>query len=246
MQRKPPQISYLLLFPPAASPKAIKLVKYPYRDFHPHGIDLLQPGNRTLLYVINHRREGEVIELFELALQAEPATATFVESIEDPLFRNLNDVVVLSPNEFYTTNWLRYEPGTLNNLYETVLQKPLSYVVHCRRATAKDAFHCHVAAENLGVCVIAENTHGLQSLAPSLASRDSPASDTAQPPCAGQMANSLAYDATKQKLYVTASVAKTIHEFTPMKNGTLRLDATYDTNRQGCVLGGQNLLLWSL
>ena len=138
--------------PHAASPKPIALKKYPFKDFHPHGVDILQKDGRTLLYAVNHRREGEVIDVFELDAAAPAAvTATYVATITDALFLNLNDVAMLSEDEFYVANWLRYEPGTLDNMFETVLQKAVSYVVHCKRGGSGQPFHCHKAASNLAV-----------------------------------------------------------------------------------------------
>ena len=45
------------------------------------------------------------------------------------------------------------------------------------------------------------------------------------------MANSLAFDAVRNKLYVTASVSKMVYEYTPMTNGTLKAEMVYFTNR---------------
>lgn len=143
--------NHLPLPPPAAAPKRLALEKYPFPDFHPHGIEALNTADSTLLLVVNHRRNGEFIDFF--TLNAAENTVTYTGTVGHALFRNLNDVAAVSVNEFYATNWLYNEAGSLLNTYEMILQRPLSYVVHCRRAAGSglEAFKCDIAVDGLSV-----------------------------------------------------------------------------------------------
>lgn len=69
--------------------------------FYPHGISLFTADDSTkTLFVINHSREGHVIERFLI----EDNKAIHLQSITSPAFLNPNDIHAISPTEFYLTN----------------------------------------------------------------------------------------------------------------------------------------------
>jgi len=83
----------------------------------------------------------------------------FLHSFTHTLFRNLNDVagIILPIGKkgmelgFYTTNWLRYDTGTVLNLIELLTERAWSDVVFCRAQFSLDrqdlltSFSCHPA-----------------------------------------------------------------------------------------------------
>jgi arylesterase/paraoxonase len=70
-------------------------------EFNPHGIGLfVGRDNVTSLFVVNHRRDGHFVEIFDLfGLRLEHR-----ESIEDALMHSPNDVTPVGPRAFYVTN----------------------------------------------------------------------------------------------------------------------------------------------
>jgi arylesterase/paraoxonase len=70
-------------------------------EFMPHGISLFHsPTGKTILFAINHRRDGNYIEVFEYRNDS----LIHRESISDPLMISPNDVVGVGERSFYFTN----------------------------------------------------------------------------------------------------------------------------------------------
>jgi hypothetical protein len=129
----------------------VKLINYPHKDFHPHGLYFLEEdtflGQESALFVINHRANEAGTESVEsvsvFSWDAAERTATWVKDFEDPLFKSINDVVAVSKDEIYVTNWREYPPESPMHLLEVYLQLPTSYIVRC---TAKG---CEKVADGL-------------------------------------------------------------------------------------------------
>ena len=133
----------IVIVPDARQPSVYHTLtahNFPHKDFHPHGIALLQLAGRTLLYVVNHRRDGDAVEVFQL--DADSRVLTYISSLTHPLFRNINDVAAASEGVLYVTNWIYYAPGTKLNMLETYLQQAWGYTVAC---TGQD---CRVVVEH--------------------------------------------------------------------------------------------------
>lgn len=85
----------------ATAPKPIKLTENIAFDFHPHGISLYRSLEGVKkLFVINHRKKGDYVEVFEFT----DSTLVHLESIKSSLFVSPNDIVAVSENTFYLTN----------------------------------------------------------------------------------------------------------------------------------------------
>ncbi len=154
------QGSIFIFNPASQSPKAgIRLSNHESStlilgssDFQPHGISLYPrvgypaPDHRAeqsrdafaspaiqLLYVVNHRRDGEVIDIFEI--DGRNSRLMPKASVRSRLFLNLNDVAAVSGG-FYTTNYHYHLPFT----------HPLSIA----EVTFKDSmFSCQIFARML-------------------------------------------------------------------------------------------------
>lgn len=83
-------------------PQPINLTDgFEQEDFHPHGISLFSNSDgRKFLFVVNHRVEGNFIEIFEYANDS----LKHVESISHDLIISPNDVVGVGEKQFYFTN----------------------------------------------------------------------------------------------------------------------------------------------
>ncbi len=83
-------------------PQPINLTNnFPQTDFHPHGISLFSSANgRKILFVVNHRVEGNFIEIFEYINDS----LKHLESISHELIISPNDVVGVGVRKFYFTN----------------------------------------------------------------------------------------------------------------------------------------------
>lgn len=131
---------------PRPTPRRLALHGYPYKDFHPHGLSLLEHDDRILLFVVNHRRAGDHVDVFELDLDR--GTATYLYGTTHDAFREVNNVHAVSPTEVYITNWLHYKIGTTQNFVEMLGQRPWGTVVHCTGLDAPIA-ECHPVVSHL-------------------------------------------------------------------------------------------------
>jgi arylesterase/paraoxonase len=94
--------------------------------FHPHGISLyLGENSEASLFVVNHRPDGEFIEIFDY----QDSILVHRESIRGELMTSPNDVVAVGARRFYVTN----DHGNVSALGRTVeeyLQLERSYVLY--------------------------------------------------------------------------------------------------------------------
>lgn len=74
------------------------------REFNPHGIDVLEyeETGEILLYVVNHRKDRDFVEI--LSYHEQSQSLSLVRSVSDALFTSLNDVVAVDRNSFYAAN----------------------------------------------------------------------------------------------------------------------------------------------
>ncbi len=109
------------------------------QPFHPHGISLyLGDNGETSLFVVNHRPDGEFIEIFDY----QDSSLVHRESIRGELMTSPNDVVAVGPRNFYVTN----DHGNVSALGRTAeeyLQLARSYVLYY------DGQHFKKAAEGI-------------------------------------------------------------------------------------------------
>lgn len=99
-------------------------------EFVPHGIGLWESADDgTYVFVVNHRQEAETIEIFKLSGTTEKPVLEHVESVQDPLFTSMNDVVATGPRSFYVSNdgYLRF---TAMRAVERLFNRPWGSVVH--------------------------------------------------------------------------------------------------------------------
>ncbi len=96
------------------------------QELHPHGISLyLGETGAASLFVVNHRPDGEHIEIFDYR----DSTLVHRESIRGELMTSPNDVVAVGPRSFYVTN----DHGNVSALGRTAeeyLQLARSYVLY--------------------------------------------------------------------------------------------------------------------
>jgi len=110
----------------AATPELINLTKDFNKDLHPHGLSLyLGENGEASLFVVNHRPDGEYVEIFDYRDSALVPR----ESIRGELMNSPNDVVAVGPRQFYVTN----DHGNASAFGRTVeeyLQLERSYVLY--------------------------------------------------------------------------------------------------------------------
>ncbi|CAN5455243.1 arylesterase [soil metagenome] len=76
-------------------------VDFPEQDFRPHGLSLYQtPEGKKILFVINHRRSGNVVEIFEYRNDS----LIRVDTVRHELLISPNDIVGVGARSFYFTN----------------------------------------------------------------------------------------------------------------------------------------------
>ncbi|KAI8903511.1 hypothetical protein EDD86DRAFT_195784 [Gorgonomyces haynaldii] len=94
-------------------------------EFNPHGLDILPTDDGVLVFAVNHKKHGSVIEKF----LHKDGSLQHIETIQDQsLLPNPNSVVAVSENEFYVTN----DHGATTPLareYEATTRQKWSYVV---------------------------------------------------------------------------------------------------------------------
>eukprot|EP01103_Thecamoeba_quadrilineata_P003428 TRINITY_DN13203_c0_g1_i1.p1 TRINITY_DN13203_c0_g1~~TRINITY_DN13203_c0_g1_i1.p1 ORF type:complete len:399 (-),score=60.30 TRINITY_DN13203_c0_g1_i1:92-1186(-) len=123
-------------------------------DFHPHGIFVKETQNGLVLHVVNHRRDGEYIEIFQVNVAE--AQVVHVHSMTHVLFRNINSLVPVDDNSFYVSIWQYYDSiETMTGFYETMRERPWTYVAHCRYDNSSPfnliLAECHVAVDDLAM-----------------------------------------------------------------------------------------------
>jgi arylesterase/paraoxonase len=110
----------------AESPALKNLTSTFNNTLHPHGLSLyLDENGEASLFVVNHRPDGEFIEIFDYR----DSTLAHRESIRGELMTSPNDVVAVGPRRFYVTN----DHGNISALGRTAeeyLQLARSYVLY--------------------------------------------------------------------------------------------------------------------
>jgi len=133
----------------------VELIGYPHPDFHPHGIYIQPVDSRVLVATVCHHRDGDSVETFEIQTDSTTGSrrAVYLRSVRHPLFRVLNDVVLLDENSFYVTNWHYYPVGSLMGLLEDVGQFAWAFVIYCWKEASATEFFC----KKVGVPVVGAN-----------------------------------------------------------------------------------------
>jgi arylesterase/paraoxonase len=93
--------------------------------FRPHGVSFLNHKSIDYLFVVNHNEEGNFVELF----QFKNDTLFHLRSYSDESMCCPNDVVGVSPTQFYVTNDHGTKKGALRKV-EDYLRIPLSYLLY--------------------------------------------------------------------------------------------------------------------
>jgi arylesterase / paraoxonase len=107
------------------SPKPINLTtNLPFSGFHPHGLSLYEsPQGEKRLFVINHRKTGNFIEIFRFT----DSSLVHLESIQHPLIVSPNEIVAVGERQFYLTND-HDEPSSGWRDKKDILQIPMGNV----------------------------------------------------------------------------------------------------------------------
>ena len=132
----------------------LKLVDYPYPDFHPHGLSVLRSSEdgHVLLYTVNHGRMGETVSVFDV--DKSKHTATHIRSVQHSLFRGAINDVAATATGFYVSLWLYYteDHNAALSMVELLIGMPWTYVLFCEFANgdiiAGDV-HCDIVAKDL-------------------------------------------------------------------------------------------------
>ena len=99
-----------------------------YPEFNPHGVGhWVTEDGQYLLYVISHFRDHDTVECFQYL--TENRTLKHRKTFQHSLFWNLNDIVVVGLDEFYTTMDRYFTWSTLKTV-EAILQLPLGSVIY--------------------------------------------------------------------------------------------------------------------
>lgn len=105
--------------------KPIHLTKNFAKPFAPHGISIYKQDNIYTIAAINHTKEGEFIEIFQLINKE----LTHLKTLQNELIFSPNDIVLLDENKFYFTNDHKYKDG-FPRLAEDYLGLAVSSVVY--------------------------------------------------------------------------------------------------------------------
>ena len=109
----------------ARDPELVNLTADFSKEFNPHGIGLWIGENEKSLFVVNHRRDGHFVEIFDFKNNR----LIHRESIEGALMHSPNDVIPVGPRAFYVTND-HGNTSKLGRLLEEYLQLARSLVLY--------------------------------------------------------------------------------------------------------------------
>ena len=112
------------------------------KPFAPHGISMVKTDSTYTVMAINHTLKGHSIEVFELYQQ----TLTHIKTLQHSSMIQPNDLVLLSPTEFYFTNDHGYTEGFLK-FAEEYMGLAFSNVVHYKNDTYTEVA-THIAYAN--------------------------------------------------------------------------------------------------
>ena len=94
--------------------------------FYPHGAGhWIEPNGSVYLYVINHLKGFDTVE----STSQIKRDSFYRKTFRDPLFHNLNNLVLVGLDKFYTTVD-HYCTGGLLTMIETYLRVAWGYVVY--------------------------------------------------------------------------------------------------------------------
>ena len=103
----------------------IHLTKNFIKPFAPHGISIFKKDSVNFIAAINHTKESEFIEIFELF----GTKLTHKKTLKHDFIYSPNDIVLLDDNRFYFTNDHKYKGG-IKRLAEDYLGLAISNVIY--------------------------------------------------------------------------------------------------------------------
>ena len=99
-------------------------------EFNPHGIShWITEKGKILIYVVCHWNDKDSIDVFQY--YPEKKSVKYIRSISDDSAVELNNLIVLSEEEFYVTN-SRYFTSHLFGTLEQLFRLPLTKVYYVR------------------------------------------------------------------------------------------------------------------
>jgi arylesterase/paraoxonase len=105
------------------------------KDFNPHGVGhWVSAEGDYIIYVVSHQKERDTVESFYF--NGEDKSLQHRRSIQHPLLRQMNDLVVVGLDEFYVTKDHYFSHPALQKM-EFILRLPLCSVVYFNQDTAK-------------------------------------------------------------------------------------------------------------
>ena len=97
-------------------------------DFTPHGMGhWVTKDGEMILYIINHRRRGDTVDSF--IYNPNKKSLKYRKSFENPLLYNLNNLVLVDLDKFYTTvdHYFKRAGG---RIAEELLRLPLGQILY--------------------------------------------------------------------------------------------------------------------
>lgn len=113
----------------------VPITGYQAVDFHPHGIASIHIENIDWIYVINHRRDGDFVSIFNAKYSANKKLESFefYADLRNSDWIITNDVTVIpeSNGMFYVTNWMRHDPGNFEGFKDIIRKSKWSHILVC-------------------------------------------------------------------------------------------------------------------
>jgi len=126
----------------------LNLDGYPSPYFRPHGLYFYKDktNGKKFLYVVNHRPEEDTVEIFEVI---KPTQIKYVQTIQSPVFLNINDLYVDNNGDVYISSFTSYEPDTFMDQIEKYFRMPWNKVIVC--IPQSNTYQCKIALEGLSM-----------------------------------------------------------------------------------------------
>lgn len=134
----------------------------------PHGISVVKDQGKTILFVINHLADKDLIEKFEYS----EGRLIHLNSFEHPELNNPNDMVALSADRYYVSNDHGSASGSIMATLEEYLQLPLSNIVYCESGDCKKVWTGLQMANGINVSHDHKNIYVTHTLGQELLSFD--------------------------------------------------------------------------
>jgi len=136
-----------------------------YNDphFHPHGLGLWTNSDPAKLFVVNHGK-SDAVSIFDIVEEnGRPVALSLAETLTNPLFTGINDIVPVGPSSFYVSNMLHYHPKReqFMNFIEGFTAAPWSDVVFCEKELT---WGCSIALGSLRMPNGLETTTDLKTV----------------------------------------------------------------------------------